>query len=226
MPDAARPYAHGYASIRICYIFLTKDREKLLTGPIIDEIEASFIRSCQNNDCLFIKLDWDWREKDWVKIEIDLAPNISPSTMARILKSSSSKTIRNRHRGALENVTTKAAKNRRKRQLKSASGLGGIWSRGYHVVSIEGDQKIDQQAYVNDRPVTAKTRKKHLVLSREQLERYKEGERPERLALELGVTRVTIEAAAKRQGFERRHDNEFYESEADAILRGGGSDRE
>lgn len=121
MTRSLRSFAHSRCDIQIHVVFVTKFRHPVLNEQIESEIIQLCRSICEKNRSYLIEAKADL-ELDHIHLLIDLAPDVSVSTIVNTMKTVTSREIRKRHSDYLKPFYWKPF----------------FWKRGYSAVSGGG----------------------------------------------------------------------------------------
>lgn len=97
MTRSLRSFAHSRCDIQIHVVFVTKFRHPVLN----EQIELEIIQLCRSisekNRSYLIEAKADLELKDHIHLLLDLAPDVSVSTIVNTMKTVTSREIRKRH---------------------------------------------------------------------------------------------------------------------------------
>lgn len=137
MTRGLRSFAHSVCNIQVHIVFVTKYRHPVIHDGIEKDIVQLITGICQKNECILLEAKADLGENDHIHLLIDLAPNVSVSTLCNTLKTVTSREIRRRFGVELKPYYWKPV----------------FWKRGYCAVSAGGasleilKNYIDAQGY-------------------------------------------------------------------------------
>ena len=89
-----KPHVHSFGFNLIHIVFVTKYRHPVITKSIENRLRELIDKLCKTQDCELIECKADLGKKDHIHLLIDVAPKISLSKLANILKTITSREIR------------------------------------------------------------------------------------------------------------------------------------
>ena len=89
-----RKISHAVFSIHLHIVFVTKYRRQVLTQEMLDDLKEVFRRVLEKNNSYLKECNL---ESDHVHLLIDLHPNNNISNLVAVLKSASSRILRNKY---------------------------------------------------------------------------------------------------------------------------------
>ncbi len=89
-----KPHLHGFGFNIVHIVFVTKYRHPVITESIEARLKELIKKLCQTQDCELLECKADLGKRDHIHLLIDLAPKISLSKLANILKTITSREIR------------------------------------------------------------------------------------------------------------------------------------
>ncbi len=132
-----KPHVHSFGFNLIHIVFVTKYRHPVITEAIEARLKKLIKKLCLTQDCELLECKADLGKRDHIHLLIDLAPKISLSKLANILKTITSREIRK------EFAT----------ELKPYYWKPVFWKRGFGYTSAGGapltvlKQYIENQGY-------------------------------------------------------------------------------
>ena len=132
-----KPHVHSFGFNLIHIVFVTKYRHPVITEAIEARLKKLIKKLCLTQDCELLECKGDLGKRDHIHLLIDLAPKISLSKLANILKTITSREIRK------EFAT----------ELKPYYWKPVFWKRGFGYTSAGGapltvlKQYIENQGY-------------------------------------------------------------------------------
>ncbi len=89
-----KAHIHSFGFNIVHIVFVTKYRHPVITAPIENRLGQLIKKLCQTQDCELLQCKADLGTKDHIHLLIDVAPKISLSKLANILKTITSREIR------------------------------------------------------------------------------------------------------------------------------------
>ena len=89
-----KPHLHSFGFNIVHIVFVTKYRHPVITESIEARLKELITKLCQTQDCELLECKADLGKRDHIHLLIDLAPKISLSKLANILKTITSREIR------------------------------------------------------------------------------------------------------------------------------------
>ena len=89
-----KPHVHSFGFNLVHIVFVTKYRHPVITKSIEARLKELIKKLCQTQDCELLECKADLGKHDHIHLLIDLAPKISLSKLANILKTITSREIR------------------------------------------------------------------------------------------------------------------------------------
>ena len=132
-----KAHVHSFGFNLVHIVFVTKYRHPVITEPIENRLCQLMKKLCQTQDCELLQCKADLGTQDHIHLLIDIAPKISLSKLANILKTITSREIRK------EFAT----------ELKPYYWKPVFWKRGFGYTSAGGapltvlKQYIENQGY-------------------------------------------------------------------------------
>ena len=139
-----KAHVHSFGFNLVHIVFVTKYRHPVITDKIENRLCQLIKKLCQTQDCELLQCKADLGTKDHIHLLIDIAPKISLSKLANILKTITSREIRKEFAEKLKPSLT---------PLNKGGKEGGIWKRGFGYTSAGGApltvlrQYIENQGY-------------------------------------------------------------------------------
>ena len=140
-----KAHVHSFGFNLVHIVFVTKYRHPVITEAIENRLCQLIKKLCQTQDCELLQCKADLGTKDHIHLLIDIAPKISLSKLANILKTITSREIRKEFAGELKPSPLTP--------LNKGGKEGGIWKRGFGYTSAGGApltvlrQYIENQGY-------------------------------------------------------------------------------
>lgn len=89
-----KPHVHSFGFNLVHIVFVTKYRHPVITENVENRLRELIDKLCKTQDCELIECQADLGKKDHVHLLVDVAPKISLSKLANILKTITSREIR------------------------------------------------------------------------------------------------------------------------------------
>ena len=89
-----KPHVHSFGFNIVHIVFVTKYRHPVITEFIEARLKELITKLCQTQDCELLECKADLGKRDHIHLLIDIAPKISLSKLANILKTITSREIR------------------------------------------------------------------------------------------------------------------------------------
>ena len=137
-----KPHVHSFGFNIVHIVFVTKYRHPVITEFIEARLKELITKLCQTQDCELLECKADLGKRDHIHLLIDIAPKISLSKLANILKTITSREIRKEFAEELKPSPLTP--------LNKGGKEGGIWKRGFGYTSAGGAPLAVLKKYIEN----------------------------------------------------------------------------